>query len=120
MAAPESLDRLAAPDGALALRIAPDELLVTAPVARGAVADPHAVVERESGFAGRWLDAAEAAGLMAAACAWEPPAERPALAQGAMAGVPVKLWLEAARALLIVPAAYAADLEERIPARSSD
>ena len=41
------------------------------------------------------------------------PAERPALAQGKVAGVPAKLLLDDDSALLVVQTAYAADLEAR-------
>ncbi len=114
VAAPEALDAAAWPPDAVALRIAPDEVLVTGEVAAGAVADPHAIVERETGFSGAWLTAEEAADALARACAWEPPSERPAFAQGAVAEVPVKLWLEDHRSLWIVPTPYAHDLTEQL------
>ena len=46
---------------------------------------------------------------------WELPSGRPALAQGLVAAVPAKLWLEAdGTARLICLAAYAAELHERV------
>jgi hypothetical protein len=46
---------------------------------------------------------------------WPLPAERPALAQGFVAGVPAKLWLPAAGpAFLLTLAPWAAELEQRL------
>jgi hypothetical protein len=42
------------------------------------------------------------------------PNGRPAFAQGAVAGIPTKLWLEDDQVLFIVPAPYAADFAERM------
>jgi hypothetical protein len=98
------------------LRFAPDEALVTGDVAPGLVAglDPHAIVERESGFVAAWLPVSEALPLLARTCAFELPRERPAFAQGSVAEIPVKLWLETDRILLLAPRPFAADLEERL------
>jgi hypothetical protein len=48
-----------------------------------------------------------------ATSSWPLPAERPALAQGKVAGVPAKLLLDGDGALLVVQTAYADDLEAR-------
>lgn len=114
VASPAALDTARWPTGARVLRIAPDEALVDAPVSAAAVADPHAIVERETGFAGLWLDAAEAERRLARACPFELPRERPAFVQGAVAEVPVKLWLEPERVRVVVPRALAAELAERL------
>ena len=102
----------AALDKAEYLRIAPDEALAFA--APEYIDDPYAIVEPDDGYAGLWLDAQEAEKFLARACEWELPPHRPAFAQGAVAGLPAKLWIERDRMLILVPAPYAADLEERL------
>ena len=79
-----------------------------------ALADPHAIVTRDTGFAGAWLEQSEALDFLERACSWRLPDERPALAQGAVADLPVKLWLEKERVLFLVPAPLAHALEERM------
>ena len=114
MASPETLDRLRLPAGAFALRTAPDELLVEGEIPRDALHDNHAIVERETGFSSAWVETEEATRFLQRACPWALPTERPAFAQGAVAEIPVKLWFEEASVRFVVPAAYAADLEERM------
>jgi hypothetical protein len=109
-----ALDAAAWPDGAVVLRLAPDEALVFPPVDEVAVSDPHAIVVAEDGFLGAWVAAEEALAFLERACAWELPSARPAFAQGSVAGLPVKLWFEADKVLFLVPAPYAADLQERM------
>lgn len=125
VALPKALDRAHWPEGALVFRLAPDEVLVTAAVERAAVPDPHAIVERETGFSSVWLDRVAAIDFLERECDWELPggigqwgngsaADRPALAQGIVAGLPVKLWFERDRVLFIVASPFAADLAERL------
>lgn len=136
LAAPAALDDANWPEGAAILRIAADEVLVigVAQVSRtgsslpipaalhaagglappDSVADPHAIVERETGFSGAWLPAEEAAAILSRTCAWELPVERPAFAQGAVAEVPVKLLLEEDRLLIAVQTPLAQELEDRL------
>jgi hypothetical protein len=100
-------------NGAIVMRVAPDEVLAIAtefPELR----DPHAIVEFDDGYAGIWLSEAEAQDFLSRSCEWAPPTERPAFAQGAVAGLPAKLWFEQKRVLILVPAPYAMDLEERL------
>lgn len=72
--------------------------------------DEHAIVEDEAGFAGGWFDL----DAVARHVEWALPADRPALAQGSVAGVPAKVWLpegpDAGRAYVVVAAAYANEL----------
>ena len=96
------------------MRIAADELLVTAPPDFEVAGDPHAIVERETGFSCVWLDVADTSALLDRECDWERPAGRPALAQGEIAGIPVKLWFEAKRTLLLSPAPFAAAFQRRL------
>jgi hypothetical protein len=92
------------------LRLAPDDAL-----ALGAtevdVDDEHAIVEQEPGFAGVWLPLEAVAHHIE----WSLPAERPAIAQGAVANVPARVWLpDDGDALLVTAAAYADELESRL------
>jgi hypothetical protein len=72
--------------------------------------DEHAIVEADAGFAAAAVDVAD----VAAHIEWSIPTERPALAQGSIAGVPARLWLTDDGATLVTHAAYAADLEARL------
>ena len=114
VAAPTALDAAVWPDGALVLRLAPDEALVLPPLDSVSVADPHAIIVAEAGFLGAWVAAEPALAFLERACAWELPSARPAFTQGAVAGLPVKLWLEPDRVLFLVPAPFAPDLQERM------
>ena len=75
-----------------------------------AVDDPHAIVVDEPGFVGGSVDL----DVVRRHTEWPLPTDRPALAQGSIAGVPAKLWLTDDGALLVTHAAYAADLEDRL------
>jgi hypothetical protein len=110
-AVPAALDALALDDGVVTLRLAPDDLLVLADVAP-VVADADAVVAPDAGWAGAWLESGAARELLARHADWPLPAA--GLAQGAAAGVPVKVVVAGDRTLLLVPAAYTAELVERL------
>jgi len=98
------------------LRLAPDEALAIG--ARSVeIDDPHAIVEEEAGFVGVWLTAEEFEVSVLPHIEWPLPAddERPAVAQGSIAGVPSKLWLRTTGgALLVTQAAYADELAGRL------
>ena len=113
-ATPGALDQAFWPDGAIVFRFAPDEVFTTAIVDASAISDSHAIVERESGFSGVWLDRAAAMDFLERECDWEPPASRPSFAQGLVAGLPLKVWFDHDRVLLIVASAFANDLMERL------
>jgi hypothetical protein len=114
VAAPSVLDAESWPDDAVVLRLAADDLLV---IHRGslmvALGDEPIIQEKEAGFVGWWLTPEELDQVVTH-LDWPLPAERPALAQGLIAGVPAKLWLAQDRALLLCAAAYAHELEERL------
>ncbi len=117
VAAPEALDGAPQREGTIVLRFAPDDAfaLGTSDVALADdLADEHAIVEPETGFVGTWLASDELGELVETHIEWPLPAARPALAQGLIAGVPAKLWLEDDRALLLCAAAYAHELTERL------
>jgi len=61
-----------------------------------------------------WIDHVTAIDLLERECDWELPRDRPAFAQGIVAGLPVKVWFERERVLFIVAAPFAADLAERL------
>jgi len=100
-------------EDALALRLAPDELLVLAPEGVRVFED-GAIYDVETGFAGAWLTE-EQLDVVRRHTEWSVPVDGRALAQGKVAGVPAKLWLgDDGRALLLTHAAYAHELEERL------
>ena len=117
-AAPAALDDLLErppwPAEALALRLAPDELLVPVGPDFNVPGDPHAIVERETGFSYVCLDPADADRFLDRECHWERPSTRPAFAQGTVAGIPVKLWFETERTLILAPAPFAAAFQRRL------
>jgi len=102
------------------LRFAPDDALAIG--ATGVdLADVHAIVEPDAGFSGAWLPL----GAVARHIEWPLPPERPALAQGAIAGVPAKVFLPdgsagagtgagAGDVLLLTATAYADELMDRL------
>jgi hypothetical protein len=92
------------------LRVAPDES-----IAIGALtvelADEHAIVVEEHGFVGARCALAE----IGRHIDWPFPTARPVFVQGAVAGVPAKLLLlDDDSADLVVAAAYAHDLADRL------
>jgi hypothetical protein len=97
-------------DDITVLRFAPDDAFGLG--ARSVdVDDEDAIIEDEAGLAGAWLDPAD----IEPHIEWSLPTERPALAQGSIAGVPAKVWLPAdGDALLLTAAAYAHELESRL------
>jgi hypothetical protein len=110
---PAQLDGVVpAPGDGVALRLAPDELFVLGSFR--AIPDPG-ITEAERGFVGWWLTPDELEAV-AHHVEWPLPGKRPVLAQGLVAGVPARLWLsDDGRALLLVAAAYAHELEARLP-----
>ena len=96
-------------DDVTVLRLAPDEVL-----ALGATSvdldDTDAIVVAEAGFSAGTVSL----DVVLRHLEWSLPSERPALAQGAIAGVPARLWLTEDGATLVVHAAYAADLQDRL------
>jgi hypothetical protein len=103
-------------EGVNVLRFAPDDALAIG--ATGVdLTDAHAIVEPEAAYAAAWLPLDDVARHIE----WPLPAERPALAQGAVAGVPAKVFLpartgagRAGDVLLLTATAYADELAERL------
>jgi hypothetical protein len=92
------------------LRLGPDDAFAVG--ATGVeVDDEHSIVEPEAGFAGAWLPVEKVVHHIE----WSLPTERPALAQGAVASVPARIWLpDDGDAFLLTAAAYADELESRL------
>ena len=111
-----ALDGMVVAEGAIVLRFAPDELFVVFPEPSGQLDEAHskAIVVEETGFVGCWLTLNELMARVLPHVDWALPDARPVLAQGFVAGVPAKLWLEPKRALLVCAAAYANELAERL------
>lgn len=92
------------------LRLAPDDAFAIGADAVD-VDDEHAIVESEPGFVGAWVPAE----VVAHHIEWSLPDDRPALAQGAVAQVPARVWLpDDGDALLLTAAAYADELASRL------
>ena len=111
----EAIDAAAIPPDTIALRLAPDELLLlgSGPFS---VDDEHAIVAADLGWSGVWLAASEADHFLRHACEWEPPPLRPAFAQGMVAHLAVKVWFENERTLFLVPSPLASEFQERLEA----
>ena len=116
VAKPAALDSANVGSGMIALRIAPDELLLIGEGHVDVGEDPDALVIADSGWAGVWMPAATAARFLRGACEWELPENRPAFAQGMVAHLAAKLWFEPDRTLIVVPRPMAAELAERLEA----
>jgi hypothetical protein len=92
------------------VRLAPDDVFAIG-ASEVDIGDEHAIVEAEPGFVGAWLPV----DAVAHHIEWSIPAERPILAQGAVANVPARVWLpDDGDALLITAAAYADELANRL------
>lgn len=113
VASAEALDRVSWPDRALVLRVAPDEVILIGP-GDLVLDDPHALIEPDDGVAGVWISAVLAEDWVARAGGFELAETRPTLVQGRVAALPVRIWLERERALVMVPTAFAHELEARL------
>jgi len=95
----------------IVLRFAPDEASAIG-AATVAIDDADAIVVDDHGFVGAWCSLDDIGHHVD----WTVPDDGPALVQGAIAGVPVKLWIPGAGApmLLVAAAPYAHELGERL------
>lgn len=99
--------------GALVLRLAPDDAFAIG-ATEVDVADPHAIVERETAFVGWWITHDEFHERVSRHVEWALPTNRPALAQGLVAAIPMKLWFGPERVLLVASAGLAHEVMERL------
>ena len=111
VADPTALDAAELPDGAIMLRIAPDDAMVTA-TATLTVNDPYAIIEPEYTFVHWRLTPAEFHAV-ANHIEWPLPAAGE-LGQGLIAAVPAKIRIANDHVLLIVSAGLAHELAERL------
>ena len=92
------------------VRFAPDDAFGIG-AAGVEIDDADAIVESEVGFSGALVAIDEVVDHIE----WSLPVDRPAFAQGSIAGVPAKLWLAGdGTALLLTATAYADELERRL------
>jgi hypothetical protein len=115
IADPAALDSAPWPADAQVVRISPDDVFVIGDREPIVPDDPHAIITPEHGFCGAALSHRRVDRIALRHIEWPLPAERPAFAQGQIAGVPAKLVLHAGgAALLLVACAARHELEERI------
>ena len=119
---PEAIDSAFWPRDARVFRLAADEAFVDAAFDAAWIDDPHAIVERETGFSGVWIERSAAIDFLQRECDWELPLRTEVagfsprqFAQGLVAGLPVKALFEDDRVLFIVATPLASDFAERLP-----
>jgi len=112
VALPSALDEVDF-SAALSFRVAPDEVYVQAEVIPK-LKDDYAIITKEASLVGVWLSSEDAHHFLELECAWKLPLKRPAFAQGAVAHLPVKLYFEEERVLIMTAAPHAHDLNERL------
>lgn len=112
VATPAALDAHVWHKKATILRLAPDEMLIIG--SPPSIDDPAVIVEEEDGFCGVWLDRPEAADWLEREAEWTLPPEESELAQGMAAGLPVKVWPDNDRVLVITRTSLMAELERRL------
>lgn len=113
VAEPGALDSATWPSTVVVMRLAPDEVLVVG----GSVPpldDPHALIEPEEGFVGVDSGRADIREWMSREAEWEIPASGRCFAQGVVAGLPVKIWADGDRAVVVTRASLRHDLAERL------
>jgi hypothetical protein len=110
---PAALDHARIVGDALVLRIASDELIAFGATSVD-VDDPYAIVEHETTFQMWELTPTEFAEHVVRHIEWTLPSTRPALAQGLVAGVALKLWLDHDRVLLIASSGLVHEVADRL------
>lgn len=126
VASPEAIDGAAWQDAGpgpevfepLILRFAPDEAFAIG--ATGVrIDDPEAIAEAEVGYVALMFPVDEFIDFVSPRIEWSAPATRPAFAQGSIAGVPAKLYIDSTGAATVfVLAAYLDDLLARLPVQA--
>ncbi len=104
----------------LVLRFAPDEAFALHATAVE-IDDEHAIAEHERGIVGAWFTVFDLPAIVAR-LEWSLTDERPSFVQGAVAGVPARIWqpapeplvLDGIGGLILTSAAHAAGLAERL------
>ncbi len=111
VARPDAIDGAAWPDHALALRLAPDEVLMLGS-GLPSINDGHAIVLNDTGWTGFRVPAPNAAVFMEQQCEWPLPVE--GFAQGMVAGIAAKVWVTRTEVRFLVPLVVADAFEERL------
>lgn len=98
----------------LVLRFAPDEAFAVG--ATGVrIDDSDAIAAPEVGYVAAMFPVDEFADFVVPHVEWPLPAERPAFAQGLIAGVPVKIYIDpTGAATVFLPIAYLSDFLARV------
>ena len=113
VASPAALDTARYTGATYVWRIAIDEVFAVGAV-HAEVDDPYAIIERETAFVAWQLSLAEFQHHVARHIEWTLPTERPALAQGLIAALPLKLWLELDHVLVIASSGLAHEVIDRL------
>lgn len=113
VATPTALDHATWRPAGIVMRIAADEVFAIGST-EVEIADKHAIIEPESAFVGWWLTNEQFASVVQPRLEWVLPRARPALAQGLVAAVPLKLWLEADRVLVVTSSGLAHEAAARL------
>ena len=113
VATPDALDHAYFTGDVIVLRIAADEVFAIGAV-HAEITDQHAIIERETAFVGWGLTIAEFATHIERHIEWALPTHRPALAQGLIANLPLKLWFDHDRVLLISSSGLVHEVVERL------
>ena len=103
-----------ADDEAFIPGIRPEQLMGGAGTTGGLPADEHAIVEPDAGWSATSCSWAEFEAVVAPYLEWALPTDRPAIAQGLLAAVPVKLVVTADGVAIVTQTAYARDLAGRL------
>jgi hypothetical protein len=124
---PAAISTARVTNSSVLLHIAADELLAVGGFVVS-VDDPHAIIEAEAGLSGAWLNPTQMRALVLGAVDWDTTAASAMLdadqsdsstatgmlLQGLLHFVPVKVWVSAARNLLLCPTPYKHELEGRL------
>lgn len=118
VASPQALDSCSWPTGAMVLRLAPDEVVVLG------LDEPHAFEQEidddsaiqivEHGFCGVRLPRADFNHWFHTGADWDLPVGSPSFAQGAVAGLPVKLLIDEENVLVVTRSSLRHELEARL------
>lgn len=109
VAAPDALDAATLRGGSPILRLAADDALVIGGSIE--VNDPSAIILGDTGWVAWRMEEATLREALLSVCSFEL---RDGLNQGMVAGLPAKVWLDGENSMLIVAAAFGAELEERL------
>lgn len=120
VATPFALDSYVSPPHKVALRVAPDELMILHAGVDdvGLVGDEHAIVEADHGFSLVAVSWPEFEKSIRPLIEWRIPHDGfPCLAQGLVGFVPAKLWFTVDGVRVIVATSFVGTLLERMRSR---